>query len=233
VSREISPAELPPVPGGWTEREWTFGGERLSLRVPADPDAFLDDPEVAAENERSDYMPYWCHVWPSAIDLTAAILTSPLSEFPIQPPGEVLEIGCGVGLAGLAAGRRGYRCVFSDYDAVSVRTAVLNAARNRIDNATGFVLDWNRPVSRRFDWIVGCEVIYERRNHAPLLQLLDRMLSDAGAAWFADPGRLYASHFIDAAKDGGYAVRHSTMPRQPGPKRPPGSTDLWVLTRNV
>ena len=43
-----TPAGLPDVPGGWTQKEWTIEGHVFQLILPAAPDDFLDDAEVHA-----------------------------------------------------------------------------------------------------------------------------------------------------------------------------------------
>ncbi|MBI1904343.1 MAG: hypothetical protein HYS13_24880 [Planctomycetia bacterium] len=52
-------ADLPPVPGGWTADVVDVAGRTFHLTRPADPDAFLDDPQVHEKNLESGYMPYW------------------------------------------------------------------------------------------------------------------------------------------------------------------------------
>ncbi|RPI80172.1 MAG: hypothetical protein EHM42_12555, partial [Planctomycetaceae bacterium] len=63
-TQPVSAGSLPPIPGGWSEREFVLAGRTLSLTLPGDPDAFLDDPEVLAANRLDDYMPYWSYLWP-------------------------------------------------------------------------------------------------------------------------------------------------------------------------
>ena len=47
--------------------------------------------------------PYWCRVWPSALMLAAA-----LTQHPELVRGRrVLELGCGLGLCGIAAAKAG------------------------------------------------------------------------------------------------------------------------------
>jgi predicted RNA methylase len=121
--------------GGWSEQEVVVGSH-TSMLLPADPDRFLDelDESPAAPKELSD--PYWAKLWPAAYHLSEALLTA---DFP--PMTEILEIGCGSGLAGLAAMTRGYHVTFSDYVPMAVELALENAARNNLaGRARGLVL---------------------------------------------------------------------------------------------
>lgn len=193
---------LAEIPGGWSERTFDVFGDSKTVYLPADPDAFLDDPTVTDRHETSGYMPYWAYVWPASLHLARQVASAPWGLGT-----RVLELGCGVGLAGLAAVLRGDDVVFSDYDPVAVDLCLLNARRwGR--SATGWVFDWRSPVdSPRFEVILGCEVIYELANHDPLLNVLDRLLSDTGLAWFADAGRIRAPAFIERLAPRGYNVR--------------------------
>src|SRR5262249_41211965 len=80
-------------------RERVFIDERtLLIERPAQSDRLLDHPAVHEAFDRDEYMPYWADLWPAARMLAKAILREPWT-----PGGEALEIGCGLGLPGVAA----------------------------------------------------------------------------------------------------------------------------------
>ncbi|WP_373649579.1 methyltransferase [Schlesneria sp. DSM 10557] len=194
--RELPPAivnqpeELPRIPGGWTEREWTIEGQVFRLTQPAAPDLFLEDPDVHAAFDRDEYMPYWAYLWPSALKMVATILKSDWPE-----NAEVLEIGAGIGIVGLAGLARGLRVTISDYEPKAVELAMYNARKSGYTKASGLVLDWRTPPARQFPILWGCELLYEDRHHEPLLELTRRMLTQDGVAWFVDGGRMRAERF--------------------------------------
>lgn len=193
---------LPEIPGGWKPLKVDLGWRLLELILPGEPDRFLDDAAVLEANRRDDYMPYWSYLWPAAEPFAGVLKGAP---WPLGS--EVLDLGSGVGLSGVALLARGDRVVFSDYDAQSLLLCRHNAVRNGFADPETLFLDWRSPTDRRFPVITGCEVTYEARNHAPLLALLDRMLADEGVAWIADPGRFHAPAFHRLARDAGYRVR--------------------------
>lgn len=192
---------LPDIPGGWTTRCIEAAGRSFQITLPASPDAFLEDRAVLEASRRDDYMPYWPYLWPAALPMGEAVARA---DWPAGA--EVLEIGAGIGWVGLVALSRGYRVTITDYQATAVELALFNARANGFADARGEVLDWRQPADRRYPVIVGCDVLYEVRNHAPILDLLDRMLEPRGAAWFGDAGRQHASPFIREAMERGYSV---------------------------
>src|SRR5262249_46177645 len=88
-----------------------FGGRPMRLVRPTEPDRLLDESTVHDWNRRDDYMPYWAYLWPAAYLLAEAVACE---DWPENL--EVLEIGCGLGLAGLTGLACGLRVQFSDYD---------------------------------------------------------------------------------------------------------------------
>lgn len=196
------PEGLPAVPGGWTERTWDVAGRSLSLILPASPDAFLDDPEVIAAHEQTEYMPYWAYLWPAALSMAAAVMKR--SWTPGTP---ALELGAGVGLVGLAGCHAGLQMTFTDYDATSVDLCLFNARHQGFSHARGYVLDWRQPAAEQYPLLLGCELLYEDRNHDMLLDVLDQMLLPNGCAWFGDGGRARAERFCRLLTQRGYSYR--------------------------
>lgn len=209
--------EGPAIPGGWTTRNVSLPGGTLDLLVPAQPDRFLDDPDVIRENERHDYMPYWAFLWPAALTMARGISTAPWS-----PGAEVLELGAGVGLVGLAAQLRGDRVTYSDYDRTALHVCRLNALRNGLPDPPTLLLDWRsvtpeaaaaetaaasagRHISR-FPVVIGCEVTYDADMHEIILDVLDQMLAENGICWLGDPGRYQSPAFHRKATLRGYKI---------------------------
>ena len=220
------PDELPELAGDWEQRELSIEHHKFRVIRPANPDALLDTAETLAAHEADGYMPYWGYLWPTAFDMGLEVLNSDL------PKGlPTLEIGAGIGFAGLAGLSKGIDVVFSDYDRTSVRLALTNAVLNGFPDAQGVFLDWRHPPATQFPLILGCDIIYERANHAPIIGLLDVMLAPEGEAWFADPGRHQADEFVELDKSRNYEVSRRQVPRQPYVTRPDGVTDIWILQK--
>jgi predicted nicotinamide N-methyase len=164
-----------------------IGGRELRLVRPTEPDRLLDAPEVLARNRRDDYMPYWAYLWPGATLLAEAIAREPWGARPTA-----LEIGCGLGLAGLVALGRGLRVRFTDYDEAPLRFVARSAEENGFDPSsysTG-LLDWRDPPGdERYPIILGADVLYERRLVPLVADLMSALLEPGGVALITDPNR--------------------------------------------
>ncbi|WP_246196443.1 class I SAM-dependent methyltransferase [Aquisphaera giovannonii] len=179
-----------------------FAGTAIALVRPGEPDRMLDDPVVRELNRREDYMPYWAYLWPGACLLAQAVATEPAEAFdrlcgPAGARREVLEIGCGVGLAGLVAVARGLRVLFTDYDPAPldfVRRSARASGFDEADYRTG-LLDWRTPPELRSPLILGSDLLYEARLVPLVAGLLAGLLEEGGEAWISDPGRGSAAPF--------------------------------------
>lgn len=183
-------------------RDWD-----IELVRPAEPDRLLDDPDVQARNRRDDYMPYWAYLWPGAFLLADAVADR---EGPIET--ECLELGCGLGLAGLVALRRGARVTFTDYDDVPLRFVAASAERNGFGPArfTCGLLDWRDTPNIAYPLVLGADLLYEARLVPLVVGVLTRVLADEGLALLADPYRVAAQGFVPAL--GRVGLRHETRP---------------------
>jgi len=180
---------------------YRFGGRTIRLIRPADPDRLLDDPGVLEWNRRDDYMPYWVYLWPGAY-----LLAERLAHTRELKPGAsgdslvALEIGCGLGLAGLVALDRGARVIFTDYDPAPLHFVARSALENGFDRSrfTTRLLDWRDLPDEKFSLIFGADVLYETRLVPLVAILLDRMLAPDGFGLIASPYRVPAEGFPDA-----------------------------------
>jgi 2-polyprenyl-3-methyl-5-hydroxy-6-metoxy-1,4-benzoquinol methylase len=179
----------------------TFG-----LWVLDDPDAMLDDLTQDEFDRTDERMPYFALVWPSADALVARLLAGPRLDGQ-----RVLDLGCGLGACGLAAGRIGARVTFFDWEPRAVEIVRASAERQPVptvqDPAARFqyaVRDWRQPPPLgQFDQILGADVLYEQRNAPAVATFLAGHLKPGAEAWIADPGRLQAGPFPDLAAQAG------------------------------
>src|SRR5262245_32661998 len=171
------------------------GGKPVRLVRPADPDRLLDADDVLDWNRRDDYMPYWAYLWPGAFLLAEAVAREAWA-----PGTPALEIGCGLGLAGLTALRNGLRVTFTDYDDTPLDFVARSAAANGFDPACYETrrLDWRDPPGATYPVILGADVLYERRLVPLVAGVMARMLAPGGLGLVAGPYRVATEEFPDA-----------------------------------
>ena len=187
-------------PEDWMIERYQFGSHMIRLVQPRYPDRLLDDPTVQRASGESDYMPYWAYVWPGAL-----LLAEHVSHQTWPDGTRALEIGCGLGLACLAALAAGLRVTFSDYSPAALELAAHNACLNGLHHFETKFLDWQNPVRETYDVVLGADVLYESRCLGDVLRVLDRTLAPSGIALLSDPGRAVADPFPDLAKGRGFA----------------------------
>lgn len=91
------------------------------LHVPCSVDALMDC-YIASGNADAD--PYWCRPWPSGLALGALLLREP----GLVRGRRVLDLGCGAGVAGIAAALAGAaEVVLADRDPAAAECAALSA----------------------------------------------------------------------------------------------------------
>ncbi len=193
-------------------------GHTFVIERPGESDRLLDHPYVRAAFAADEYMPYWADLWPAARMLAKAVLREP------WPAGQhALEVGCGLGLPGIAALARGLRVTFSDYDATALHFAARNARLNGFDDFATLQLDWRRPPeSLRVPIILASDLLYELRNVEPLVGLIQRVLLPDGVCLLTDQDRVpshllrqtleaqglpYTTQVMHAGEPGGRRVR--------------------------
>lgn len=177
--------------------EASAGGRLWRLARPADLESLWaamgqDD---FGPDER---LPYWVELWPAAV-----LLARHIAENPGLFAGRAcVDAGCGLGLASLAAAAAGARVLGFDYEPEALAYARKNAALNLEPGATAplfAVMDWRKPALAKgcADFVLGADILYERRFFEPVTALLDHCLAKGGRAWIADPERT-----VSAGADG-------------------------------
>jgi predicted nicotinamide N-methyase len=169
--------------------------------MPEDMEAMLArmTPADFGPDER---MPYWAKLWPGAF-----ALADYQAERGSLAGKRVLELGCGLALNGILAAQLGGAVTVTDWFHEAMALAQVNAALNGVQLATVW-MDWNLPPSdQQYDIVLGADLLYERRNHAPILAALPVLLAPGGVALLSDPGRPHLPAFRADLQAGGWNYR--------------------------
>jgi len=189
-----------------------IAGTRFTVTVVRDTNLLLDriSPE---EYARQEGLPFWAELWSSSLELARWSL-----EGGVRRGLRVLELGCGVGLVGIAAARAGGLVTMTDYEPDALEFARLNVVENlRGENLHGRVrveaLDWRVPYrGERYPLVMGSDIIYDRILFEPLLRLLDECLAPGGRAILAEPDRSIGHAFLALAPHAGFIVQTVAVP---------------------
>lgn len=159
------------------------GHERdVTLRKPANADHLISEADYVMDER----LPYWADLWPSARVLSGHLLT-------LEGHGRrLLEMGCGLGLASIAALLAGFDVTSTDYYEDALHVARANAARVVGREPTVRMVNWRHWPDDlgTFDVVIAADVLYEKEYATLVGDCLARALAPGGMAIVADPGRL-------------------------------------------
>lgn len=197
-------------------------GHTILIDRPSAGDKLFDHPAVRAAYAADEYVPYWAELWPAARMLAKAVLHEP---WPTGEPLDALEVGCGLGLAGIVALGRGLRVTFSDVDELAVRFASENARLNGFTDFRTAAIDFRSPPKGlTFPVILGSDLLYEPRMVEPVVNFVKTVLAPGGVCLIADPDRISARPFGYALWNAGLKVEASfARAGEPGGDRTKGT----------
>ncbi len=219
----------PPEAIADTARDPVFvDGHTFRIDRPADSDGLIDHPAVRAAYAADGYLPYWSSLWPSARMLAKAVVREPWGDH-WRPAGvdklEALEVGCGLGLAGVAALSRGLRVTFSDVDETALTFAARNARLNGFADFRTVPIDFRAPPADvKYPVVLGSDLMYEERMVGPLIGLLRAVLDPNGVCLITDPDRGPARVFRWKLAEAGFDVSPQLVRAgEPGGERVKGT----------
>ncbi len=185
-------------------------GETFVLYLVGDVDALLEEllaKGEAHEDVLDERIPYWAELWHSAIAMAELIL----EDDRFQLGTKVLELGCGLGLSGIAAGRKGCEVTLSDYLPEAVNMAELGWLENLHKPAQTALIDWRDiDPNLEVDWVLAADVAYEERNFEPLRMAFRTLLKSGVKGLLTEPGRAIAKPFLASLEAEGFSVLRSS-----------------------
>ena len=191
---------------GYPVRPVTFDFDHLRVRLLVidrledyvDTESLLRDPHAPEP-------PYWAHVWPGSRTLARMMAQ-------VECAGQrVVDLGCGLGLAGIVAALRGAVVTLVDSADPSTQLARANAALNGCRVAV-VQSDMRQPGIRGvFDYCLAADVTYDPTLQAALAVFLQQHLAPAGRAWCAESVRTFDQGFRHACAAHGLRVTESEV----------------------
>jgi predicted nicotinamide N-methyase len=224
-----------------------FGALQFPFSRIVNPDRVLDEvaaeadlrDRLAGKHAPDDqlHLPYWAELWDSARGMgtylisaecrvkseksrnlagskSASLFTLHSSFFTY----DVLDLGCGMGMAGTVAAALGARVLFADLETPALLFAQLNSLpwRRRVQTRR---LDWTRDrLTRRFDLILGADILYERAQWAFLDAFWRAHLKEGGQVMLGEPGRQTGDLFIEWITSRGWRLITQIVPVSTRPR---------------
>lgn len=131
----------------------TIHGRRLQFIKPREIDSFIDP------DDPLNAFPLWAKIWEAS-----AVLAEYMAQLPTSPPLQILELGAGLGVAGITAAAFGHRVTITEHDSHALEFLKANALLNHCPEAVICPLDWaRRELEGRFDLIIGSEIVYSHQ----------------------------------------------------------------------
>ena len=204
-----------PVEPVWVECD----SLRLPLLVVQHLEAYVDTQRLLRDQHAPE-PPYWAHVWPGSRYLARLMANTPCTGR------RVVDIGCGLGLAGIVAGLRGAAATLVDTAGEGLQLARANATLNglipdhcgRAENGSGrgrvtvVQTDVRRPGLRgRFDCVLAADVTYDPALQRALAIFVAEHLAPYGRAWCAESVRTFDQGFRQTCEAQGLRVTESVV----------------------
>ncbi|MBF0202624.1 MAG: methyltransferase [Desulfamplus sp.] len=158
----------------------------LNLYVPKTIDRFIN------KDKPFEGFPLWAKIWEAT-----AVLALHLSSIPPDPDRRIMEIGAGMGVAGIYAASLGHRVTITEYNRDALNFARANALENGIHDVDILSLDWRVPHPMgKFDRIIGSEVVFREADITTLLSVFKLYLLPGGTITLAEGMRKTSLDFV-------------------------------------
>ncbi len=181
-----------------------INGVDYTIRSLQDRQQF-HDPEQAAENIgiSSATWALFGNVWPSGL-----ILADIMSTYKVDGL-NVLEVGCGLGIASLIVNNRGAQHTASDYHPMAEGFLLENTRLNELPPMHFERCDWaeSLPTMGLFDLIIGSDLLYEPNHPGLLSSFIDSHSSPLVQVIIIDPGRRQQGQFTQKMEHLGFTSR--------------------------
>jgi predicted nicotinamide N-methyase len=161
-------------------------GRKFYYFLPRNIEPFIDI------NFPMNDFPLWAKIWPSSM-----VLADYIAAQPVDPEKQILEIGAGIGIAGIAASAFGHNITITEYNSDAIEFARANAYINGCSMIPIISMNWNKPqIQIQYDQIIGSEVIFREEDFAPIQNLFQSVLKPDGEIILVSEIRKPVMNFI-------------------------------------
>jgi len=191
-----------------------FGAIEFDFTRIIDPDVVLD--QVAEEADRRErvtgkrqadldlHLPYWAELWESAVGIGKFLVSADFGESSAGM--NILDLGCGMGLAGSIAAALGGRVLFADLEPPALLFAKMNSLPWS-DRVRTRRLNWQKDrLDEKFNLILGADILYEKAQWPYLAEFWKEQVGEGGLILLGEPGRQSGDAFLEWIKTSPWRV---------------------------
>lgn len=185
-----------------------IGEKNIRLLKIANLEEFLDGKDPFKDVEE---FPFWVRLWDSSMILAYILGSQPNSE-----GARLLELGAGLGAAGLAAASAGFKVTMSDSEDIITDFQKVSAAASGLNGIQFTKFEWtNPPQMEPFDVVAGAEILFRDEFFQPLLTIFKNCLKPGGSIYLAhDAKRQSLPKFLKLAEnDFDIGIKEQTLKR--------------------
>jgi predicted nicotinamide N-methyase len=174
--------------------------------------------------ELRERLPYGVTLWASAIALAHEIA----SRTDFFRGKQVLELGAGTGLPGIVAASQGAQVLQTDRSELAMSVSKRNIELNKVQALEQRLVDWTDwNDDKRYDWIIGSDILYAEEVHAHLRKIFEINLAPNGRILLSDPFRQPSINFLESLESDGWTITMSKWNiGEASAKRPIGVFEL-------
>ncbi|WP_232300535.1 class I SAM-dependent methyltransferase [Desulfonatronovibrio magnus] len=143
------------------------GEHTLQILQITDIEKYVD--MLAEESKEKIELPFWAKIWPASILLSYYITSLDTNE-----EKKIIELGSGIGIAGLFAAAMGFKVILSDNNPMALLFAKINILKNNLSSAAEVMpVDFTADrLGQTFDYIIGSEIFYKESAYRGLVKFL-------------------------------------------------------------
>ena len=182
---------------------YAINGIDYRIRSLLDRNQFSDpDGKAEALGISPSLWPFFGMVWPSGLKLADIMSREELGGL------DILELGCGLGIASLIVNARGGLILATDYHPTAEEFLDENSRLNGLQVTAFLRCDWRvlQKDIRRFDLIIGSDLLYEPDHPEQLALFISLHAKDSAQIIIVDPKRNLQGKFRKRMEALGYVV---------------------------
>ena len=182
---------------------YTFNGIDYRIQSLLDRNQFFD-PEGNAEalDISPSLWPLFGMIWPSGLMLADIMSREDITGL------NILELGCGLGIASMIINARGGKVLATDYHPNAEEFLEENSRLNGLDDTPFLRCDWRAQQENmgRFDLIIGSDLLYEPDHPERLALFISQHANENTTIIIVDPKRKLQNKFRKRMENLGYSV---------------------------